>query len=145
LGRRSQSNRLRVGYLHLKKAIDEVVGMVSMLDDDGNPAGVDAVLGATIEYRMQRIKDVRQRLNITVAIMPPKFVRQIEQGCPRALKAQVRSERMEQWKTSSMNLRSRSRHSRPSASAFRAACCRRGERSRSTRSNRARNGLQNPS
>ncbi len=48
LGPRPQSNRLRAGYLHLKKAIDEVVGMVSM-DDDGNPAGVDAVLTATME------------------------------------------------------------------------------------------------
>ncbi len=31
-------------------------------------------------------------------MVPPKFVRQIEQGCLRALKAQVRSERLEQWK-----------------------------------------------
>ncbi len=34
-----------------------------------------------------------QRLNITEA----KFVLQIEQGCNRALRAQVRSERMSQW------------------------------------------------
>ena len=47
---------------------------------------------------MRRIKDVRQRLNITVAMVPPKFVLQIEQGRLRALKAQVCSERMEQWK-----------------------------------------------
>ena len=40
-----------------------------------------------------------QRLNITLATVPPKSV--IEQGChrQRALKAQVRSERMEQWKS----------------------------------------------
>ncbi len=54
---------------------------------------------------MLSIKDVGQRLNITVAMVPPKFVRQIEQGCRRALKprcaarAEVRSERMEQWKS----------------------------------------------
>jgi hypothetical protein len=48
--------------------------MVSMLDDDGNPACVDVVLSATMEYGMRRIKDVGQRLNITVAMVPPKFV-----------------------------------------------------------------------
>ncbi len=31
--------------------------MVSMLGDDGTPAGVDAVLRATMEYWMRRIKD----------------------------------------------------------------------------------------
>ncbi len=98
LGPRSQSNRLRVGYL--KKAIDEAVGMLGMLGDDGNPASIDAVtvLSTTMEYGiMRRIKDVGQRLNITVAMVPPKFVRGIEQGCHRVLMAQVRSERMEQW------------------------------------------------
>ena len=70
LGSPAARRRLRVGYLHLKKAIDEAVGMVSMLDDDGTPAGVDAVLSATMEYGMRRIKDVRQRLNITVAMVP---------------------------------------------------------------------------
>jgi hypothetical protein len=39
-----------------------------MLDDDGNLAGVDTVLSATMEFGMQRIKDVGQRLTITVAI-----------------------------------------------------------------------------
>ncbi len=73
--------------------------MVSNLDDDGNPASVDAVLSATIECGMRRIKDVVQRLNITVAIVQPKFVVQIEQRCHRELKAQVFSERMEQWKS----------------------------------------------
>jgi hypothetical protein len=58
--------------------------MVSMLDDDCNRASMDAVLRL-----MLRIKDVGQRLNITVATVLPKFVRQIEQGCHRALKAQV--------------------------------------------------------
>jgi hypothetical protein len=29
-----------------------------MLDDDGNLAGVDTVLSATMEFGMQRIKDV---------------------------------------------------------------------------------------
>ena len=38
-------------------------------------------------------------LNITVAMVPPKSVRQIEPGCRRALKAEVCSERMEQWKS----------------------------------------------
>ena len=53
-----------------------------------------------MEYGMRRIKDVRQRLNVTVAMVPPKFVRQIEQGRHRALKAQVRrSERVEQWES----------------------------------------------
>ncbi len=52
-----------------------------------------------MEYGMRRIKDVGQRLNITVAMVPPKFVRQIEQGCHSTLKAQVRRERMEQWKS----------------------------------------------
>ncbi len=70
--------------------------MVSMVDDDGSPASVDAVLSATMNYGMLRIKDVGQRLNITVAMVPLNFARQIEQGCHRALKAQVRSERMEQ-------------------------------------------------
>ena len=69
-----------------------------MLADDGTPASV-AVLSASMEYGMRRIKDVRQRLNITVAMVPPKFVCQIEQRCHRALKAQVSSERMEQWKS----------------------------------------------
>ncbi len=45
--------------------------MVSILDDDGNPAGVDAVLSATMQYGMRRIKDVGQHLNITVAMVPP--------------------------------------------------------------------------
>jgi hypothetical protein len=89
-----------VGYLHLKKAADEVMGMVTTMDNDGTPAGVDTVLNATImmDYGIRRIKDVRQRLYIIVAIMPPRFVCQIEQGCHRALKAKVQSERMEQWK-----------------------------------------------
>ena len=82
---------------------------MGMLDDDGTPAGADAVLSATMEYRdgMRRIKDalmwrimhVRQRINITVAMVPPRSLRQIEPGCLRALKAQERSERMEQWKS----------------------------------------------
>ncbi len=72
--------------------------MVGMLDDS-TPAGVDALLRATIEYWMSSIKDMGQRFNITVAMVPPKYVRQIEQGCHRALKAKVRSERMEQWKS----------------------------------------------
>ena len=95
MGPRQQANRLRVGYLHLKQAIDETVGMVSMLGGDGTSAGVDAVLRATMEYGMRRIKDAGQRLRITVAMVPPKFVRQIQQECRRALKAEVRSERME--------------------------------------------------
>ncbi len=64
--------------------------MVSNLDDDGNPASVDAVLSAPIECGMRRIKDVVQRLNITVAIVQPKFM--VEQRCHRKLKAQVYSE-----------------------------------------------------
>ena len=99
LGPLQQRRRLRAGYLHLKQAIDETVGMVSMLGGDGTPAGVDAVLRETMEDGMRRIKDVGQRLRITVAMVPPKFVRQIEQECRRALKAEVRSERMEQWKS----------------------------------------------
>ena len=67
-----------------------------MPGDDGTPAGVDAVLRATMEYGKRRIKDAGQRLRITVAMVPPKLVRQIEQECRRALKAEVRSERMEQ-------------------------------------------------
>ena len=39
-----------------------------------------------------------QRLNITVAMVPPTFARQIEPACNRALKAQLPSERMEQWR-----------------------------------------------
>ena len=35
LAPRQQRNRLRVGHLHLKKAIDEAVGIVGMLADDG--------------------------------------------------------------------------------------------------------------
>ena len=62
MGRWSQSR------LHLNKAIDDAAARVSMLDDDGNLAGVDTVLSATMEFGMQRIKDVGQRLTITVAI-----------------------------------------------------------------------------
>ena len=76
MGPRQQANRLRVGYLHLKQAIDEAVGMVRMPGDDGTPAGVDAVLRATMEYGMRRIKDVGQRINITMTMMQDKSMRQ---------------------------------------------------------------------
>lgn len=58
----------RAGYLHLNKAIGDGAARVSMLGDDGNLAGVDTVLSATMEFGMQRIEDVGQRLTITVAI-----------------------------------------------------------------------------
>ena len=52
LGRWSQSR------LHLNKAIGDGAARVSRLGDDGNLAGVDTVLSATMEFGMQRIKDV---------------------------------------------------------------------------------------
>ena len=42
----------------MKKAVAEVEVMFSMLDRDGDRASVDAVLSATMEYGMLRIKDV---------------------------------------------------------------------------------------
>ena len=94
-----------------------------------------------IRYGMRRIKDSRQRLNITMAMVPPKFVRGSSRGAIVRSRPRCAASAWSSGKASSTKRRSRIRRSRLSAGAFRAACSRRAERSRSTRSNRARCGL----